>query len=78
MFESENKWEELAEQVEELVSRKRYAELRGLLLPLEAADIAWLCDELDERAPHSGVPPAFPRSWRRRYLWSWTVTNRRS
>ena len=51
MFESENKWEELAEQVEELVSRKRYAELRDLLLPLEAADIAWLCDELDERAP---------------------------
>lgn len=51
MSESENKWEELAEQVEDLVSRKRYAELRDLLLPLEAADIAWLCDELDERAP---------------------------
>ncbi len=51
MFESENKWEELVEQVEELVSRKRYAELRDLLLPLEAADIAWLCDKLDERAP---------------------------
>ena len=51
MFESESKWEELTEQVEELVSRKRYAELRDLLLPLEAADIAWLCDELDERAP---------------------------
>ena len=51
MFESENKWEELVERVEDLVSRKRYAELRDLLLPLEAADIAWLCDELDERAP---------------------------
>lgn len=51
MFESENQWEELAEQVEDLVSRKRYAELRSLLLPLEAADIAWLCDKLDERAP---------------------------
>ena len=44
MFESENKWEELVERVEDLVSRKRYAELRDLLLPLEAADIAWLCD----------------------------------
>ena len=52
MFESKNKWEELAEQVEDLVSRKRYAELRDLLLPLEAADIAWLFDELDEKAPH--------------------------
>ena len=48
MFESENKREELTEQVEELVSRKRYAELRDLLLPMEAADIAWLFDELDE------------------------------
>ena len=52
MFESENKREELTEQVEELVSRKRYAELRDLLLPMEAADIAWLFDELDEKAPH--------------------------
>lgn len=51
MLESENKWEELVERVEDLVSRKRYAELRDLLLPMEAADIAWLCDELDERAP---------------------------
>ena len=51
MFESENKWEELAEQVEDLVSRKRYAELRDLLLPMEAADIALLCDELDARTP---------------------------
>ncbi len=51
MFESENKWEELTEQVEELVRRKRYEELRDLLLPMEAADIAALCDELDARAP---------------------------
>nr|WP_325184538.1 magnesium transporter [uncultured Oscillibacter sp.] len=52
MFESENQWEALAEQVEDLVSRKRYAELRDLLLPLEAADIALLFEELDEKAPH--------------------------
>ncbi len=51
MFESENKWEELTEQVEDLVSRRRYAQLRDLLLPMEAADIAWLCDKLDARAP---------------------------
>ena len=52
MLESENKWEELVERVEDLVSRKRYAQLRDLLLPLEAADIAWLFEELDEKAPH--------------------------
>ena len=51
MFELENAWDELPEKVEELVSRKRYAELRDLLLPMEAADIAWLCDKLNERAP---------------------------
>ena len=45
MFESENKWEELVERVEDLVSRKRYAELRDLLLPLEAAE-------------HVSIPPA--------------------
>ena len=53
MFESEKQWEELAEQVEDLVSRKRYAQLRDLLLPMEAADIALLFEELeDEKAPH--------------------------
>ena len=37
------------ERIEDLISRKRYAELRDLLLPLEAPDIAQLCGDLDEQ-----------------------------
>ena len=48
MFE---KRDELLEEIEELFQRKRYAELRDLLLPMEAADIASLCEDLDERVP---------------------------
>ena len=51
MFELQNERTELLEKIEELFGRKRYAELRDLLLPMEAADIAWLCDKLDARAP---------------------------
>ena len=48
MFELENERTKLLEQIEDLIQRKRYAQLRDLLLPLEAADIAALCSELDE------------------------------
>ena len=48
MFEKRDK---LLEEIEELFQRKRYAELRDLLLPMEAADIASLCEDLDERVP---------------------------
>ena len=48
MFELENERTELLEQIEEMIQRKRYAPLRDLLLPLEAADIASLFGELDE------------------------------
>ena len=48
MFETENERTELLEQIEEMIQRKRYAPLRDLLLPLEAADIASLFAELDE------------------------------
>ena len=49
MFELEGKREELLEKIEEYIARKRYADLRDLLLPMEAADIAALCGELDEK-----------------------------
>ena len=51
MFELQNERTELLEKIEELFGRKRYAELRDLLLPMEAADIASLCTELDEKVP---------------------------
>ena len=54
MFELQNEWAKLPEEIEELLRRKRYAELRDLLLPMEAADIAALCSELGrdgERVP---------------------------
>ena len=47
MFEMENRVE-LVEKIEDLVNRKRYTELRDLLLPLEPADIAILADDLDD------------------------------
>ena len=47
MFEMENRGE-LIEKIEDLVNRKRYTELRDLLLPLEPADIAILADDLDD------------------------------
>ena len=43
-----NERTELLEQIEELIQRKRYAQLRDMLLPLEAADIASICADLDE------------------------------
>ncbi|MBE6962229.1 MAG: magnesium transporter [Ruminococcaceae bacterium] len=51
MFEFEHEREELLKNIEDLFSRKQYAALRDLLLPLEAADIAFLFDDLDERVP---------------------------
>ncbi|MBS6356313.1 MAG: hypothetical protein KH438_13630, partial [Oscillibacter sp.] len=49
MLEQEEQRDELLEKIEDLISRKRYAELRDLLLPLEAQDIAGLFMELDDK-----------------------------
>lgn len=51
MFELEEGRDALVEKIEDLLSRKQYAPLRDLLLPLEAADIAALCGELGEKVP---------------------------
>ena len=51
MLELENEREELLEKIEDYLERKQYAQLRDLLLPLEAADIASLCEELDDKVP---------------------------
>ena len=48
MFEFVIGRDKLLEKIEDLVERKRYAELRGLLLPLEAADIADIFEDLQE------------------------------
>ena len=47
----EERLDELVETVEEMLEQKQYADLRDLLVPLEAADIAVLFDDLDERVP---------------------------
>ena len=47
----EERLDELSGTVEELLTRKQYAALRDLLIPLEAADIAAMFDDLDERVP---------------------------
>lgn len=53
MFENERT--ELVEKIEDYVARKRYADLRDLLLPMEAPDIARLFGDLDEKV----LPLAF-------------------
>ena len=51
MLELEEERQELAQKIEEYFERKQYPQLRDLLLTLEAADIAAVCDDLDERVP---------------------------
>ena len=51
MFELENERTELLKKIEDDLERKQYAHLRDLLLPLEAADIAALCEEMDYKVP---------------------------
>lgn len=48
MFEHENERVELVKKIEDLVTRKRYTELRGLLDAMEAADIALVLEDLSE------------------------------
>ena len=47
-FDYEEKRDEYVDQVEELLSKKQYAQLRDMLLPLEPADIALLLEEANE------------------------------
>ena len=51
MFELENERTERLKKIEDDLERKQYAHLRDLLLPLEAADIAALCEEMDDKVP---------------------------
>ena len=51
MFEYEEERSELLEKIEDLIERKRYAELRGLILPMEAADIGALASDMEEKLP---------------------------
>ena len=51
MFEYEEERSELLEKIEDLIERKRYAELRDLLLPMEGADIAALAGDVEEKLP---------------------------
>ena len=54
MLDREEERRELLEKIEDYIQRKQYKELRALLLPLEAADIAQLADDLDDEKtlPH--------------------------
>ena len=51
MFEYEEERSELLEKIEDLIERKRYAQLRDLLSPMEAADIAALSADIEEKLP---------------------------
>lgn len=48
MLDREEQMEQLLEQIEELIARKQYTDLRDLLLPLEPADIAQVLEESGE------------------------------
>jgi len=47
----EERLDELLETIEDLTERKQFSDLRDLLMPLEAADIAAMFEDLDERVP---------------------------
>ncbi|MCI9002074.1 MAG: magnesium transporter [Oscillibacter sp.] len=49
MFDLQNDRAQMLERIEDLFQRKHYAQLRDLLVPMEAADIASLCRDLDEK-----------------------------
>jgi len=52
MLDREEQMEQLLEQIDEMLTRKQYTELRELLLPLEPADIAQILEESgEERMP---------------------------
>ena len=51
MFEFEEERSDLLEKIEDLMERKRYAELRDLLVPMEPADIASLASDVEDRLP---------------------------
>ena len=51
MLDREEERRELLEKIEDYIQRKQYKELRALLLPLEAADIALVNDDIKE-LPH--------------------------
>ena len=48
MFQYQNERAEILKKIGELVLQKRYTQLRGLLVPMEAADIALLMEDLSE------------------------------
>ena len=48
-YEDADELTKFAKQIEDLIHRKQYTQLRDLLLPLEAADIALLMMETDEQ-----------------------------
>ena len=48
MFEVEDRHQEMEKRIEEYFERKQYPQLKGLLLPLEAADIAFIFGKLNE------------------------------
>ncbi|MBQ9165956.1 MAG: magnesium transporter [Oscillospiraceae bacterium] len=50
MADFESKMEKLVNIIGGLLERKQYAQLKGLLLPMESADIALLMDELSEQS----------------------------
>ncbi|MBQ6685011.1 MAG: magnesium transporter, partial [Firmicutes bacterium] len=47
----EERLDELLETIEDLTERKQFSDLRDLLMPLEAADIAAMFEDLDDRVP---------------------------
>ncbi len=55
MADFENRREKLVHIIEDLLKRKQYAQLRGLLLPLESADVAQVMEDVSEE----GIPLIF-------------------
>ena len=69
MADFENRREKLVHIIEDLLKRKQYAQLRGLLLPLEPVDVAQVMEDVTGE----GIPLIFrllPKESAARCSWS--------
>ena len=76
MFDREEEMDRYLDEIKDMLRRKQYAAVRDLLLPLEPPDIAMLLEESGEEFMPC-CTDCCPRSWRRRYSWSWSPTARK-
>ena len=77
MFDWENDREQLLDEIEEMISRKRYTQLRDHLATMAARGRGAFDAGAGRRTGCRWCSVCCPRSRRRRYSWSWTPISRK-